>query len=109
MKRTRIKTWIKALRSGKFQQTDGQLCRRPTADPLDTRDPRHCCLGVYEELCREKPLSEKLGCQGGNSMQVADFLSEQGVCDVMQGELADMNDNGKTFEEIAGFIERTIS
>ena len=43
------KQWINALRSGKYQQHRGRLCR----------DDRHCCLGVGCEILVENKLLTK--------------------------------------------------
>ena len=47
------KAWVKALRSGEFDQTQGRLFR-PYADSDEERcyPAGHCCLGVGSELYR---------------------------------------------------------
>lgn len=40
--------WITALRSGKYKQTTGQLCKQD--DELNERS--YCCLGVATELIK---------------------------------------------------------
>ena len=54
MKRTLAKSWVAALRSGKFKQTKVVL-----RNVSDKDNPRHCCLGVLLEVCtRHKTLQE---------------------------------------------------
>lgn len=39
------KKWVKALRSGKYKQTNGQLTALKKGEPV-----AHCCLGILCEL-----------------------------------------------------------
>lgn len=45
--KARIRKWVAALRSGKYQQTFGQL----------QKGDAYCCLGVAQELFKGSPLS----------------------------------------------------
>jgi hypothetical protein len=93
--------WVKALESGKYQQTQGQL-----RDINEDGESSFCCLGV---LCH---LAEKDGGQrfdgpiydgecGMPPNYILEFMFEDaGVAD----ELAEMNDTGYTFKEIAKHI-----
>ncbi len=104
IRKSRIATWVRALRSGKFTQTDGRLEYRLGDDEFGNKEVGHCCLGVYEQLCTGA-LDEDMRGQGGNSEPVKGFLSDQGIdCDFTD-ELADMNDAGKSFKFIATKIE----
>jgi len=47
MKKALAKSWVTALRSGKFKQATGVL--KTTADA-----PCHCCLGVLLEVCTQQ-------------------------------------------------------
>ena len=54
MKKTLAKSWVAALRSGKFKQTKVAL-----RNVSDKDNPGHCCLGVLLEICtRHKTLQE---------------------------------------------------
>lgn len=110
------KKWIAALRSGEFEQGERRL---------RTLDDKFCCLGVYEHISGTKcepyyynkcyryfdkaslvdsfagmtiASVRKLGLKG----TLGDIVDENGIQD---SALSYMNDSGKTFEEIADFIE----
>jgi len=88
--------WVKALRSGKFRQGHHQL-RQGNA---------FCCLGV---LCKVvKPHVEWNDMdefQGEELMPPAHLLKDIGLSLRSAKSLAKMNDDGKTFEQIAKRIE----
>ncbi len=112
MKKKVMEKWVAALRSGKFKQTTGAL-RDETG---------HCCLGV---LCELAPSSQgefigntfygpNRGTVGkGNDGLLPDTVREWAGMDDSEGvpkagdfdSLVDLNDNGKTFPEIADIIE----
>ena len=81
----KTKKWIDALRSGQYEQCQGQLkCR-----------DRHCCLGVLAEV------------HGKVSWTDTDHdLDEDILPTSIQYELIDMNDGGYSFRDIAEYIER---
>lgn len=106
------KKWIDALRSGKYLQGQDRLCHKGA----------YCCLGVLGSI-----LPKTI------DFEICDFYEEGVVyvwdgeeyteCDEylpldigkiiglelpMQEKLARMNDNGKSFEEIADFIEENL-
>ena len=106
------KKWLAALRSGEFQQCQGQL----------SKDGGYCCLGVACEIFREELSLEKheLTSRNGYSYnesyqylpeKVREYLAlntiqgffrkKDGKCEY----LSNLNDNGKTFKEIADIIE----
>ena len=103
--------WVAALRSGEYRQTTGCL--------IDGRG--HCCLGVLCDVMgmpqnqdgafvNEKGL--ELGNLGSSYDEEAN-LSESGglnqvLCEDARLELAQMNDKGKTFDEIADKIEENL-
>lgn len=103
---------LKALRSGEYEQGRGALCRRG----LDGVD-RFCCLGVLQN---EMEGFDQLPSVGGGAAAVADgsaidgFLGGSlasgafGLSKHMQWKLADMNDGGKSFHEIADWIEANL-
>lgn len=93
--------WVAALRSGEYKQISGQL--RNAAG--------HCCLGV---LC---DISGAGGWSDNNYIAADDERSGSlpfGVLDLTdisfadERRLADMNDSGATFAEIADYIEKSL-
>jgi hypothetical protein len=117
--------WTSALRSGNYLQATGLLV--DSHRTKETGKLTMCCLGVLEHVCGT-PVEEmeKLS----EDMHMPCYLAERkSPADVMRqkhsdlnlhtsnGEiyraefeeyLAHMNDNGKTFEEIADYIEKHI-
>jgi hypothetical protein len=98
MKATWKRKWLKALRSGKYEQAKGSL----------KKDGGYCCLGVLrdvinpnsragdEYLCKTHSLLVGLPHEGSSN--------EVGT----QYDLAAMNDAGKSFKEIANYIEKRL-
>lgn len=85
--------WIKALRSGKYAQTDGQLC-----NTRQDGSQSFCCLGVLREI-------EPTAVRQRHGME----LLEEETCGMhqsVQEKLARYNDDGKSFKWIAAYIER---
>lgn len=96
------KKWVEALRSGKFEQCVGAL----------HNGVGHCCLGV---LCEVAGYTAKKGQDsyyryegiiGEAALPIRAFVGLSspigeygGIC------LAELNDNGKSFAEIADIIE----
>ena len=83
------KKWCEALRSGSFKQGKGQL--------VTARDNTYCCLGVLVTSL-------------GRTPECSAYLtqSEADLAGLKRGEqqgLAQLNDSGKTFNEIADIIE----
>jgi hypothetical protein len=101
------KQWLEALRSGKYQQGNGRL--RSSRDGVD----RFCCLGVLCDLLEPESWTETSvpgfyrhsiheGYPGSTVLESAGLEHDQ--CQI----LASMNDNGKSFEDVAQFIEVTL-
>lgn len=101
--------WVEALRSGEYRQTKGYLLM----------EGAYCCLGV---ACLSIGLSPEhaLGADVFDGSYVAvlpplvkDGMRFRGWCgefrnatdDERYQSLADLNDGGKTFDEIADFVE----
>ena len=88
--------WIAALRSGKFRQTTESLLH-------SKNDGGYCCLGVAKKVLKLKENSiyalrdthEQLG-----------LISAAGSNKSGTNSLASMNDEGQTFEQIAGKLEK---
>ena len=99
--------WLTALRSGKYEQGESELKTKGTQE--------YCCLGVACKIAGLRPsdisgrtmpstLSPKL------QSKLPPFFRSETVDRDHEGlaTLADMNDNGSTFEEIADYIERNL-
>lgn len=111
--------WLEALRSGRYAQGRGALCR---VKPDGSRS--FCCLGVLADtlgLLVPDPTSRTaLGVlnQNGGSDWVdggSDWVNggwfgapEHHTQGGLWGDLASMNDCGKTFAEIADHIEKNV-
>ncbi len=97
----KLKTrWIKALRSGKYKQTTGSL-----------KDcTGFCCLGV---LC---DLVDKTNWREGQYGEFSYGTSKTGYMPYRMGilgratqkQLAEMNDDQDSFEEIADYIKENV-
>lgn len=87
------KIWVDALRSGEFEQGQHQLCC------IDDDDRKYyCCLGVANEIF-----------DFGYEDDIAYLHNHYALLDMDdQGKLADMNDVGKSFAEIADWIEENL-
>lgn len=93
LNRELLKRWVAALRSGDYKQGRGHLHSR--------WDDTYCCLGVLREI--EPSISQNK--HDPNTLD-ENSLQEHMGCRFPQGELINMNDGlGKTFPEIADFIE----
>lgn len=119
------KKWLKALRSGCYQQGQGQLCVSNTNEPdVD----RFCCLGVLCDLHAEE---QEDGWEDGSSHQEfcdltylgstgrlpskilkwAGLAERNPVVTNQKGvysNLANENDTGRSFVEIADLIEKQL-
>lgn len=95
--------WVEALRSGQYIQGRSKL--------FEEYKGTFCCLGV---LCDIQGVPRERTSQ----YAIAPFISEAGIpgFEPIQGVisqeeancLAGMNDKGKTFNEIADYIEETL-
>lgn len=117
----RIKSkWVKALRSGRYEQGSGYL-----KAILDGEETVHCCLGVLCELAPKNlkveesgPEQEwpdlsafKFGVKGKKAsmaMPSKEILDWCGLRRIDSEDLAGLNDNGDTFEQIADYIEENL-
>ena len=123
MKRDIAEEWIAKLRSGEVDQVQGVLA--------DT-DGGRCCLGVLCDMAVEEDITQRFLSDGGTaysygSLDLSDDrrdyhtlpLSVQiwagigdrfGMPQNIFGAVAltDLNDNGKTFAEIADVIEANV-
>jgi len=104
------KLWVRALRSGKYKQGEDRL----------KRDGRYCCLGVLCNVVGAKwrPIEAALvpyldGKLVGNNSDPsqligASLLRRVGMKHETQINLANMNDDGKSFKEISDYIDKRL-
>jgi hypothetical protein len=83
--------WIGALRSGEYKQGRGKF----------EHEDKYCCLGVLCVVGGIKPID---GDGIGNWSFTIDAIGNSGDPHV----LASMNDEGKSFTEIADYIEANL-
>lgn len=103
------KIWVKALRSGDFEQTTGSLCRRTNKEG----EYSHCCLGVLCEvlidkipLVRTKDLAYRFKNKKSSGTIDSKLQSFIGLSDDLHSTLISMNDtHNKSFKQIARYIE----
>lgn len=108
--------WLTALRSGKYQQGRGGLL------DMGDGDKAFCCLGVLGHLCgatdnslqgsqilEDVYMSHLLGGWNPESKGFYPFDPARPETHItLQRRLAAMNDNGKSFAEIADWIEANL-
>lgn len=101
--------WVDAIRSGKYKQTTAKL----------SDGQSYCCLGVACELAMDSgvALYKQVynggvvlynGCQGMLPAEVKRWLrldDSGSYAEGMHIALVSLNDTGKSFKEIADFIE----
>lgn len=99
--------WVAALRSGKYEQTTGALCRIGA----DDGKLRYCCLGVLMEVLgvpyEQVELQKVYQDEDGSYTRVGSLSEAQtrkyGVYNQMS--LIEMNDDDRrSFAEIADFL-----
>ena len=88
------KKWIKALESGRYKQTRASL----------EFDGRYCCLGV---LCKTMRIDPQI-VKSNFELLSESFLEKIGLSEAEQSKLASMNDEGKSFTEIAAHIRANL-
>lgn len=91
--------WIAALRSGEFKQGEGRLCSRGPR-------PSYCCLGVARKIDGVEGCYQ--GDWGSEYYPPKKALDKWGLPYSSAAELARMNDGGKSFAEIADYIEQNL-
>ncbi len=103
------KKWVKALRSGKYKQGQKSLCT------VKGKTAKYCCLGVlchilktpYEKCGDLKRYDEDTAVLPSSVLEKAGMHSCWG--ETRSGHfssLTHLNDDGKSFNEIADFIEQ---
>lgn len=102
--------FLKALRSGKYFQGNGSLRTVETDYDWDSKKTikivRHCCLGV---ACDIQEIKKVWGAtmipNKDKYMAVPALLRGNGE---ISNKLALMNDSGKSFKQIATWIEKNL-
>lgn len=97
--------WVEALRSGKYTQGKGML---------ETLDGRNCCLGILCRIAGLEPVvmeGTKLFGSSGTFLpeeirDKMDLYEINGRYRTKEVSLAELNDDGISFEEIADIIEK---
>lgn len=99
--------WLAALRSGDFKQGSKSLCKINEAS-----EKTYCCLGVgYLVATGYDPIDTASGYIQGSNIDVTGVPGEivgHGSHNNIACKLANMNDSGKSFLEIADWIEDNI-
>jgi hypothetical protein len=109
--------WVKALRSGKYKQTIGQLTE---VNPETGEIVGHCCLGVACELALKAGVPLKTETQNyyvrynkESSLILPTMVQKWLGLSCLNGQfgddgksLASENDTGKSFKQIARIIEQ---
>lgn len=102
--------WVTALRSGEFKQ--GRVYLRASNDQTGAEE--FCCLGVLCLIEDPESWSEEPRHEGGwlhrgeEELPDEDLMEEMGLSRSEVSYLAEMNDAGDSFEEIADYIEREL-
>ena len=92
--------WIKALQSGKYEQTIGKLHRR-RANLVKAHPVGYCCLGVLCEIAN-------IPIKSGQAMPRKKQLEKLGLQGYEASKLAGMNDDRMNFKLIAQYIKDHI-
>jgi hypothetical protein len=98
------KKWVEALRSGRYEQGAGKL----------RYNDSFCCLGVAchlsaDELELEVKVVDGLYKYNDNGGYLPIAVKEWlGITEGLMLDLVDMNDNGRSFDEIANQIEENL-
>ena len=110
MTKSQVRTWIAELRSGRYLQARYRLCEQSEEDETCS----FCCLGVLPQALEvgEWLYTKRSGWRyihpakrqkHAGTLPARTFLPMQ-----VQDFLAQRNDNGRTFTEIAEWIEREL-
>ena len=95
-----IQQWLQELRSGQHTQTSRTLKRN-----LGGGSVGYCCLGVYVEKVKGKRVAAVAESNSADEGAVKWYnLCEKDLGD-LKDEVAIMNDNGNSFDEIANYVE----
>jgi hypothetical protein len=113
------KKWLNALRSGKYKQGKNSL--RQPGFASDSEKDRFCCLGVLCDIVEPKKWKKHVSNLGPSwthcgkeEMPNDDLIKKFGLdnlwsrsdTDSVAIKVAEMNDNGRSFEQIANWLEK---
>lgn len=106
-----VKTWIAALRSGKYRQGQGAL-----KQITESRNTRYCCLGVLAVTCGIGLVKNPDGTNWGtpanpeSSEMNENFREVTGFPKKFHRKLIDLNDNEEySLRKIADEIEKKLN
>lgn len=107
MNKTLKRKWLKALRSGRFQQGQHSLFQRVPR----TREKRYCCLGVLCVVAGATNRSDGYHYKGkvAESFLSSTLTKVAKLSEEEQWKLVRMNDSqGASFEDIALYVEEAF-
>jgi len=97
--------WLEALRSGEYKRTSGVLAN----------EDGYCCLGVLECVAEQAIELHKYDPSRSASYPSLAFFERHGIIDEIYKDgmpvsrhLAELNDSGVIFSDIANVIEREV-
>jgi len=106
MKKNIMKKWVKALKSGKYKQSQNIL----------ENYYGYCCLGVLCKVAEKNKIrvnKHKLGDLKGSSLtsqknvlKWSGMRTGLGDIEIVGTTLSSLNDRGKSFKQIANVIEK---
>lgn len=107
--------WVRALRSGEYKQVDGSLIDGTI------QNASYCCLGVFLAECRPNSIvvsqsewtSDVLCVPEVETQPAEDYIADDLAIlwdlDLnTQKQLAELNDAGQSFAQIADWIEENL-
>ena len=94
--------WIDALRSGEYNQVKGTLKGQEPDGTIG-----YCCLGVFADINGKelKAMPIVIGYTEEGPEEIYEYCRESMPEYVVEAGIS-MNDDGRTFEEIADMIEK---
>jgi hypothetical protein len=101
------KKWVKALRSRKYKQCTGRLCKTINGEKS------YCCLGVLCDIYNSKLWGKEFDEEDGELpiriMEWAGLESCDPILNTNDDPASFLNDTkGKKFYEIANYIDRNL-
>lgn len=109
--------WIQALKSGKYKQGDGALRASVKDDETGKKSIKHCCLGVACAVAGATGILDK-GFITNDGLDKKLIKSINKVPLILQSDklkdndipnvLAGLNDEGRSFKEIATVIQQYL-
>lgn len=113
MKKTIAEKWVKALRSGKYKKTTGQLCK-----VAKNGNKSYCCLGVLTELYNKEHgisrtvygghLDEEVCIWAGMNCRKGSIAGSGHYKGKTLADLNDCDQSKRSFKRIADIIEKNL-